>query len=115
MGAADVIVPILKKEAANWVIKALVAKSSFFAGWLISPILGWVVPMIIDVLYDKGALGVNWLWIIVENKSELKDVIKSKENLRAVLLGGGDYTKAEQEFDDAAEDLIRHNFNHLPR
>lgn len=109
------VIGALKKEAVNWVIKRLVIKAAWMGSWFMSPILNFIVPMIIDALYDYGALGINWLWMLVENHLELKTAIKTKENLQAILKAGGDYTKAEEEFDDATDSLIEHNFNRLPR
>ena len=112
---AKVIIDELKKQAAKEVIGLLAARSSFFASWFMSPILSFIVPLVIDILYDKIALGVNWLWIIVENNAELKNAIGSKEKLEKILSAGGDYTQAEREFNEATDDLIRHNFERLPR
>jgi len=105
----------MKRLAVEAVMKLIVAKAPFFAGRFINPILGWIVPMVIEVLYDKGALAVNWMWIIVENSLELKAAVKSKDRLFKILEAGGDYAKAEKEFNDATDDLIQHDFDRLPR
>ena len=111
----DVTINLLKKKASEMVIQLIVAKAPFFAGWFVNPILGWIVPIVIDVLYDKGALGLNFLWIAVESSMELSAAIKTRDNLRDILTNGGNYDKAEREFDDATDDLVRHRFDRLPR
>jgi hypothetical protein len=110
-----ITIDLLKKKAAEAVIAMIVAKAPFFAGWFVNPILGWIVPIVIDVLYDKGALGFNFLWITVENSVELSAAIKSRENLVEILKSGGNYDEAEKEFDEAADKLIRLRREHLPR
>lgn len=109
------LIAALKKEAVAKIISSLVAKSSFFASWFMSPLLSWIVPIIIDELYDISALGINWLWIIVENKKELKDAISTREALQKLLLEGKDTKKAEEDFNEAADNLISRNHKHLPR
>ncbi len=111
----DSIIAALKKEAAEQVIKKLAAKSAFFSSWFMSPILSFIVPIVIDELYDKSALGINWLWIIIENKKELKDAIRTREELLSLLRNGQDTTQAEDEFNEAADSLIKRNNGHLPR
>jgi hypothetical protein len=105
----------MKKLAAEAVIKLIVAKAPFFAGRFVNPIISWLVPIIIDVLYDKGALAVNWMWINLDNNLELKAAIGSKEKLYAILQAGVNYAEAEKEFNKATDDIIRHEFNRLPR
>lgn len=109
------IIELLKDEAAKSVIKALVAKSSFFASFFMTPVLAWFVPFVIDILYDKGALAINWVWILVDNHVELKRAIDTKEKLQAILAAGGDYTKAEEAFNEATDDLIHRGGGIFPR
>ncbi len=97
---------LLKKKLAEKVIEALVARSAFFAGWFVNPIIGFFVPMIIDLLYEQGAFYVEWVWNIIENNIELKNAVKSKTTLKAVLDAKGDYAKAEQAFNEATDDII---------
>jgi hypothetical protein len=110
-----VLTAALKKLAKDEVVKLIVAKAPFFAGSIMNPLLGWFVSIVIGVLYDKGALGINWMWISLDNNKELKEALKSKEKLYAILQAGGDHAKAEQEFNKATDDLIRHNINRLYR
>lgn len=107
-------IDLLKKEAASAVIKALVAKISFFGSWFMNPILAFIVPIVINYLYEEGAFAVDWVWILIQNSNELSMAIKTKDNLQKILAAGGDYKKAEAAFDQAGDDLIRRNFNHLP-
>lgn len=111
----DATIAAMKKLAAEAVMKLIIAKAPFFAGRFINPVLGWVIPLVIDVLYDKGALAANWMWIIIDNNMELKAAVKSKERLYKILEAGGDYHAAEKEFNEATNDLIQHDFSRLPR
>lgn len=109
-------IDLLKKELAKKVLALAIAKAPFLASAFVNPIAAWFISIIIDVLYDKMALGVNWVWSIVENHAELKAAIKTRDKLAGILAAGGDYTKAEKEFDDATDDLIRRDIDDgLPR
>lgn len=112
---AEAIVNLLKKEAASYVIKALVARLPFLGTWFMNPIIGFLVTEVIDILYDKGALGINWLWIIIENNIELNAAIKSRIALKEILKAGGNYEEAEENFDEATDDIIRRRHKRLPR
>lgn len=111
----EAAVDLLKKELAKKVMAQLVAKSAFFANVFVNPIIGFFLPVIIDALWSQGALGINWVWIIVENNRELKNAIESRENLAHLLASSQDTTKAEERFDEDADDLIKRNHDHLPR
>lgn len=111
----DVTINLLKKKLAEEVIKLLVAKSPFFASWFVNPILSWIVPIVIDVLYDKAALGINFIWIAVENSAELNAAIKTRDELKAILQSGGNYKDIEEDFNEATDELIRRRHARLPR
>lgn len=111
----DATIDLLKKKAAEEVIKLLIAKMPFLGSWFFNPIIGWLVPIIIDVLYDKAALGINFLWITVENSAELNAAIKTRDELKAILQKGGDYKEANDDFNEATDDLIRRRHDRLPR
>ena len=106
---------ILIQELKKWVLAKLIAKASFFGFAIINPIVAFIVQKVIEELLDYGALAVNWTWIIVENNVELKAAIKSKDELKLILAMGGDTTKIQESFDDATDDLVKRNFDRLPR
>ena len=105
---------LLKKKLIDSVIESLVIRSPFFSSWLIAPLTSFFVTLIIDELYKRAALAVNWVWIIVENNAELSAAIKTKERLALLLNAGENYAEAEKEFDEATDKIIRHNFDRLP-
>jgi hypothetical protein len=105
----------LKKSLAEEALKLIVARAPFLGSAFINPITTFFVKMLIDVLYDKGALGINWVWSLIENKHELKDALKTREDLRRLLEAGLDTTKVEEEFNEATDDLIKRNHDRLPR
>lgn len=109
MGIAEEAIILLKKTLAEKIIELIVTRYFLSASWLMNPILGFFVPMIIEFLYNEGAFAVHWIWDIVENHMELSSLIKTKETLHAVMAAGGDHAKAEEAFNKAADDIIHHS------
>ena len=109
--AKDLLIQKLKE----WVLAKLIAKASFLGFAIINPIVSFIVQKVIEELLNYGALAVNWTWIIVENNMELKSAIKSRDELKLILAMGGDITKAQETFDEATDDIIKHNLDRIPR
>ena len=115
MTSGEIAKNLLIQKLKEWVLSKLIAKASFLGFAIINPIVGFIVQKVIEELLDYGALAINWAWIVIENNSELKSAIKSRDELKLILAMGGDTTKAQETFDEATDDLIQHNFDRLPR
>lgn len=109
MGLAEDVIVLLKKTLAEKIIEFIVTRYFLSASWLMNPILGVFMPIVINFLYDEGAFAVHWVWDIVSNHEELSSAIKTRETLHAVMAAGGNHEKAEEAFNKSADDLIHHN------
>lgn len=107
------VTDLLKEALSQLAISLLKVELPFLSTWFMSPVLGFFAPIIIGVLFDRGAFAVDWVWISIQNHVELGKAISTKEQLQKILEAKGDYEKAEKEFDDASDALIRHNFDHI--
>jgi len=114
----QVVVSIIKL-ATKELITRLIAQGATWLSWpIVGPIASFIIEKVLTEAYDGTALGLNLLWISVENSKELKSAIKTKENLKRLLDGEGlpdEVKKAEDEFDKATDDLVRHRTDRIPR
>ncbi len=108
MGLAEDTIKLLKKSLTEKLVEQIVERYFVSVGWLMNPVLGFFMPIVIDFLYNEGAFAVHWVWDIVENHLELSKLIKTKNVLQAVMAAGDDHAQAEKEFDKAADGIIQH-------
>lgn len=97
------------KTGVDQALAALISVVPIFGWPVINPLTRWALKKLISFLLDKTILGVNTVWIEVENKNEVDAVKKASAELQELPDNAPQEVVDEKvkAWEDAARDLIR--------
>lgn len=115
---SDELKSALIKTAVSQALKMAVTKLPFLALPIINPIVAFVIQKLVEFLVAETALGLSLLWITLDMQYEVDSVEKARARLidmldNPVKYSEGEMLGIEEEFDEAALDLIQLSIRRL--
>src|SRR5437870_2016858 len=115
---SDELKAALIKTAVSQALKMAVTKLPFLALPIINPIVAFIIQKLVEFLVQETALGLSLLWIRLDLSYEVDNVNKTTARLKEMLESPALYSeleqqKIEEEFDEAAIELIQLSIRRL--
>ena len=103
--AKSLLISQLKKQ----IMAGLVKRLAFFAMPIVNPVMTFVIGWVLEIALEKTVLGLNLLWIEIENEREKKAYEDAFEDLKKLPEDPDpeELERQRRKFEDAARDLIR--------
>lgn len=111
MNLSDSEIAIAKKIAiqrlAKQVVAKLAAEAAFFGWPVVGQVTGFVASIAISFVIEWTELGITMVAIWVANAREVKEAIKTRDELKEKLAKKEDVKDAERKFNEAADNLVK--------
>ena len=105
----DTAKELLLQQLRKQIMQGLVKRLALFGLPLVNPIVSFVVGWVLEIALEKTVLGLNLLWIEIENEREKRAYEEAFDDLKKLPQDPDpqELERQRKKFEDAARDLIR--------